>query len=415
MSTTANHSARSHAKLSPSGASRWAVCTSSLDEITRHGDLVTNQDSTYSLEGTKAHEVCDSLLLNDPRKMPVGATDEMLMHGKAYKDYCMSIHAANGGDMRVEAKAPLWYLAEKQDGHVDFMCISKRGLHVVDYKYGQGVFVSAQDNAQMVTYAAAIMFALTAALVKEFSVNDSYPVTLHIYQPRCQSEDGKKFTVWETTWAALRLFAVSKIEVPADIVMDPAKKHLRKYAPSDKTCRFCPAKKLCGARTQWLLDAWPPVRSFIQDPEIETLPPPPSLTDTEIARVIELAPDLRAYLNDLEDYAVERWNTGKPVAGTKMVAGRGSRSWTSVEAAEKLLKQKFAKDEIFDSTIISPAQAEKLVKGKDMSTKWMNLFGSLIKRNPGSPSLVPASNPKPALALPASVFANEDDEFFADL
>ena len=53
-----SHKERAHARLSPSGASRWTVCTPSaiLDE------MYPEQSSPYAEEGTLAHEYAEAAL-----------------------------------------------------------------------------------------------------------------------------------------------------------------------------------------------------------------------------------------------------------------------------------------------------------------------------------------------------------------
>jgi hypothetical protein len=54
---------------------------------------------------------------------------------------------------------------------------------------------------------------------------------------------------------------------------------------------------------------------------------------------------------------------GKPVPNYKLVAKRGTRKWTNEsEAVESLLALGLTNDDIYDSKLVSPAQAEKKLK-----------------------------------------------------
>ena len=46
-----------HAKLSPSGASRWTVCPAAIRLEAELG--IEEEGSVYALEGTLAHELCE--------------------------------------------------------------------------------------------------------------------------------------------------------------------------------------------------------------------------------------------------------------------------------------------------------------------------------------------------------------------
>ena len=94
---------------------------------------------------------------------------------------------------------------------------------------------------------------------------------------------------------------------------------------------------------------------------------------------------------------MRRFNAGKPIDGLKLVAGRGSRSWaySDEEMAEKLKRFGLPKDAIWKTSLISPAQAEKVTwkkrdgTEKQLSDKQLKLMASeYIKKSDGALKVV---------------------------
>ncbi|MGJ0638236.1 DNA polymerase [Xenorhabdus bovienii] len=75
---------------------------------------------------------------------------------------------------------------------------------------------------------------------------------------------------------------------------------------------------------------------------------------------------------------------------------QGNRAWGVEADAEAMLKTfKLKQDQMYTKKIISPPQAEKVLK-KDSPKKWAKLE-SLIIRSNGKPTVAPDSDPRPAL------------------
>ena len=89
---------------------------------------------------------------------------------------------------------------------------------------------------------------------------------------------------------------------------------------------------------------------------------------------------------------------GKDVQGLKVVEGRSARKWASEGDAAKLLKNYLSTDDIYTRKLVSPAQAEAMLKGKETSTKFENKLATLIVRDAGKPKVVPADDKRPAIS-----------------
>lgn len=407
MATTAPHTERAHARLSPSSASRWTVCTASPGFVQANEAQCKFGSSAYADEGTAAHEIAEQYVeFLGKRNMfePVGGTPEMHEHGRAYAEYCLAL--THDENWAVEQEAPLWYEPES-NGHVDFFCWNgwskggvtlergEDGFHVVDYKYGQGVAVSAENNKQLSIYAAAIIFAKQ----KENGVNyiDEIPVHLHIYQPRSQKYgDETAASEWITTWGELKVFVRDVVDQAVDVITNPNREHLRVFAPGEDTCRFCPAKAICMARTEWMLDGCPTLAVMTQ-PEAVLPKDVTTLSDEQLASILAFRIPATNLFDDVVEHAKARTLAGNPIPGWKLVAGNGKRDWADEEKGAQLLKNKFSTDEIYEKKLISVAKAEKLLKGQDLSKKFQSRWNELVVRKEGQPLLVPESDKRQAL------------------
>jgi hypothetical protein len=89
----------------------------------------------------------------------------------------------------------------------------------------------------------------------------------------------------------------------------------------------------------------------------------------------------------------------------KAVTGRaGARKFADPDEAEAVMKSMRLKlDEMYNKKIISPTQAEKLLK--DSPRKWVRLEPLIVKPE-GKPTVVPIGDKRPALSNSV-----EEDEF----
>ena len=161
------HENRAHALLSASSAHRWLVCTPSA----RLEEQFPDTTSDAAKEGTLAHELAELKLrsyfytvdfgkrkLNNAiKKLKTQElwNDEMLNYTDDYLDYVKNIALAFDDlpyaalERRVDFKE--W--VPDGFGTADCILISSNILHVIDFKYGKGVPVSAEQNPQMMLYA----------------------------------------------------------------------------------------------------------------------------------------------------------------------------------------------------------------------------------------------------------------------
>jgi Protein of unknown function (DUF2800) len=382
--------------LNPSSADRWTTCTASPQFIMDNWDKIPpSSDTPYNMAGTTAHEVAAAFLENrlpNPAECPVPVDEEMLVHGWNYHEYVLNLRE-RGSRMIVEQKLPLWYMPSR-NAKVDVAIINKRNLHIVDYKYGEGVVVHPERSLQATIYAQTI-----GATILPFPADD-FPVFVHIYQPRGRAGETGPGHVWETTWGEIAEIAHTISEIASVIQNAPAfNPDPLVFAPSDKACQWCPAKGFCTARQASLADGFEVLDA------LTPLPKPGSaiISMEQVQRILTHKAGMISWLNDVEEWAQDYLKAGGKIPGFKLVLSRGgNRYWSDPKkAAELLLKDTILKrDEVIEEKTVGPAGIEKLLGKGKLSTELTNL----IAKPPGSPVLAPESYKREAIGDAADVF-----------
>lgn len=106
---------------------------------------------------------------------------------------------------------------------------------------------------------------------------------------------------------------------------------------------------------------------------------------------------LRAWLNSVEQEAFHRLMRGKPLQGFKLVQGRTNRAWKDPKKVMKALIQAgLSQEEVSPRTLVSPAQAERLIRARKLQKKWVKIE-TLITRPQGKVSIAPSHDPRQAV------------------
>lgn len=161
------HEERAHALLSASGAHRWLLCTPSAKLEEQFPDT----GSEAAAEGTLAHELAELKVTNyfnpgeiSKRKLTFAIKklkenelwqDEMLTHTDTYLGYIkdVSVKLPSQPSVEIEKHLDLSDYIPGGFGTADFIMLQGEDLYVMDFKYGKGVPVSADENPQMMLYA----------------------------------------------------------------------------------------------------------------------------------------------------------------------------------------------------------------------------------------------------------------------
>lgn len=362
---------KSHAILSASSSHRWLNCNPSA----RLEQEFEDQETEAASEGTAAHALCEHKLrkaLKLRSKKPVSQydCDEMDDYTDGYVQFVLEQLAQaklTCPDPQVLIEQRLDFSCYVPDGFGtgDCLIIASPRLHVIDFKYGLGVLVDAYQNPQMMLYA-------LGALRIFDCLYDITEVSMSIYQPRREN-----VSTWTISVDELMDWAENTLRPKADL----AYKGEGEYSPGS-WCQFCKAAVKCRARAEAKLDL---ARfEFAQ---------PPLLSDAEIEEILGKLDDLTKWANEIMAYAQDAAiNHGKEWAGYKLVESRTNRKYTDEDAVARAAASAGYRD-IYKKTLISITEMEKLM-GKQT---FKEILGGLIVKPIGKPTLVPASDKRPAI------------------
>jgi hypothetical protein len=186
--------------------------------------------------------------------------------------------------------------------------------------------------------------------------------------------------------------------------------------PGDSQCKYCRAKGACSALAGNVMKEIGVMFQPIADQTFEIAQQsadrdPAVMSDDQIRQVMEAAPLMRQLLEAVEKEALRRLEAGQSIPGLKLVNGRGSRTWAlpEEEMAKKLVKMGIPKTAIYETKLVSPAKAEKLVWEKRDGTKvsltprqMSRMEQEYVSKMAGKLTVVPESDSRPAVVKNAA-------------
>jgi hypothetical protein len=234
---------------------------------------------------------------------------------------------------------------------------------VLDWKFGDGVVVDAEENPQLMFYAACAMRTERT----QWAFDDVEEVECIIVQP-------PYIRRWVTT--------VERIERFANDLVIAVRTALSPNAPLalGDHCKWCAAKPICPLMTGQLERA---VKTAVKE-----------LDAHAIADYLAKADLLEEWIKDLRALAFQMAEANQPVPGYKLVAKRSTRQWVNEDEAKIKLLAHLPESEVMESSLISPAQAEKKLKKLKLALP----EDSVVALSSGN-TLVPDSDPRPAVLL----------------
>lgn len=362
-----------HAVFSPSQLYRIIACPASATEATR---APLTQPSSYALRGTMLHGIVADILLAGfqtygSKQFPKLEKEDQNQVLDCV-DFAWSLREkGDPATMKIEQEINLgsWGLPEIW-GTSDFSIVTliRDAIHVTDWKFGSGVQVYAQDNEQLLAYAAGVIG----------YPNNYKNVHIHVVQPPLNHYDewvveGDYMKTWmfDTLTPAI---ALAKGDDP-------------EYNPGEKQCRFCPAGMTCRARYKATLKKAEEV--------FRVYSKMPNVTPEELSYALEKCSEVSTYAKQIAKFAEVELMHGRTFPGWKLVSGRSLRKWKDEDDALNWLlgNSQLEEEQLYKKTPISPAQAEKL----DRLLKKDPTFVQLIDKPAGKPQLVQESDPRPAL------------------
>ena len=361
-----------HALLSASSSHRWLNCPPSARLCEGYDD----KGSNFAAEGSDAHSLCEYKLrkalgmeAKDPTEDLTWYDAEMEESASGYAAFVMELVA----EAKKTCSDPVVLIEQRLDyskyvqsgfGTGDCVLIADGTLHIVDFKYGRGVLVEAEDNPQMKLYA-------LGALEIFDCLYDIDTVSMTIYQPRRANVSTFTLTRQELLdWAEMVLVPTAELAYAGD-----GEYHCGEW------CQFCKAKADCRERARANMEL---ARYEFRQP--------PLLTDEEVEEILGKLDSLMDWASDIKDYALQAAISGKHWSGYKLVEGRANRRYTDENAVVAAVKA--AGYDPYDEPKLLGVTAMTTLLGRK---QFNDILGGLITKPQGKPTLVPESDKRPAM------------------
>jgi hypothetical protein len=314
--------------------------------------------SSYAEEGSRLHD----------------AMHMILSHGGSVEDYpdneklILALDSLN----QIDPNSELEFATEVNVHFNDFLAgvygscdlagrIRNRAI-VLDWKFGDGVAVDAEENEQLMFYAAAGM--RTEELRWVFEGVDE--IELIIVQPPYVKR-------WVTTPGRIKAFERTLYDaVQASFRPNP------KFEAGDH-CRWCAAKPVCPLLTGQLERA---VATKVKAIDVE-----------KVGNALAFAILAEEWAKSVRELAQTMLENNAPIDGWKLVPKRATRQWVNDEAAREALEQMgLDSEELIVTELKSPAQVEKVLKKHKLE-----LPKDLVVAVSTGNTIAPESDPRPAV------------------
>jgi hypothetical protein len=321
--------------------------------------------SVYADKGTLLHTAISEMLLGEDNVIGMtyeGQTlDQDMIDQKLQPALDLLDKLDPDGQMKlaIETRVGFGKFLPGAFGSCDVLGRLGSTAYVIDWKFGEGIAVDAEENEQLMYYAAAAMRTPEVAWVFKGATT----IECVIIQPPVIRR-------WTTTPARIKAFEKDlKRAVKAASLPDA------KLNPGDH-CRWCAAKPTCPAMTG-AVDRALKVKLDAVDDEM-------------LGAYASNAVLLQGWIDSINELVQTKIEKGYKIPGWKLVAKRGTRSWVDQGKATAALTA-LGVDPI-KKELVSPAQAEKLLKAKKQ-----NLPEGLVVSVSSGDTLAAESDPRPAV------------------
>ena len=372
-----------HSLIGGSSAARIMACPGSL---TLYANLKPQDDAgEFAREGSMLHAVMeqglaaglsDELIGTEPGGFGVVYTAEhreakILPAWEAWREY-VDTHVEGLLVFEQEQKVEGRYIHPTAFGTADILGRHGNTLVVGDWKFGDGVRVNVVDNKQMLFYAAC---ALATPGLSDLTEGVEQ-VDLLIVQPMRESDE-----IWDVhnvTVAEVHAFAREYREAVNEGFAGTGKFALGSH------CRFCKVKLSCDLQRGGIAELAHRV------------------SGEDLGELLTRAERAEEFIRDIRAEAHARLEAGQAVNGWKLVAKRATRKWIDAETAAEALQRvgKLDKKDILVTEVISPAQAEKLLKKQGT----LKALDGIVASVSSGTTIAPLDDPRP-MALNKQAFA----------
>ena len=353
-----------------STAKRVMNCPGSVALVQKMPPQPSNK---YADEGTLLHNVIAEIVMSD--KHP-----EEFLHTK-YNDQILTLDLIDNKlvpalaaldvidpnkEMEIEAETRVSFgdLLPDVFGSTDLIGrIGKRAV-VLDWKFGDGVAVEVEENPQLMFYAAAAM----RTEETKWAFDGVEEIEMVIVQP-------PQVKRWVTTPARIAQFEKDLVKAVKLAQQPNAELKIGDH------CRWCAAKPICPQMTGAVDRA---LKTNIDGLDAPT-----------INAYLKNADMLEQWITDLRALALQMLDSGARLPDYKLVAKRAIRQWTDEDKAKvALFAYGLTESEVMETSIISPAKAEKALKKRKQA-----LPDDLVVAISSGNTLASADDPRPEVMI----------------
>jgi len=351
-----------------STAKRVMACPGSVKLVQQ---MPPKPSSKYADEGTLLHDVIADILTTDRRP-------ESYL-GTVYEDITLDLDlfdtklrpALDALD-EIDPDKEMEYAVEQVVGFGTALpgvfgsadLIGRLGNRaiVLDWKFGSGVAVDVEENAQAMFYAAAAMRTPETAWAFEGATEIECIIVQPPYVKR-----------WLTTPARIASFERELVLAVRGAMLPDAP------LASGDHCRWCAAKPVCPLMTGAVDRA---LKNKLH-----------AIDAAQIGVYLKQAELLEAWISGVNELAYQMLDEGLSVPGYKLVPKRSTRKWIDDEVALSALERlSLTTEELVETTVVSPAKAEKLLKKQKLPLP-ADLVVSISTGN----TLATEDDPRPAV------------------
>ena len=370
-----------HAYLSASASHRWLSCPPSAKLCAE----INDEASPYAQQGTDAHELCEYKVLHALGQDVSDPTENLDFFDTEMDDctdeYCSYVleqyekakELCSDPQVLVEQRLDFSKWVPDGFGTGDCLIIADKILKIIDFKYGLGILVEAENNPQMMCYA-------LGALDTYDGIYDIDSIQMTIFQPR--RDNISTFTISKSD---LLDWAENFLKPTAELAYNGE----GEFHAGDH-CQFCKVKATCRKRAEYNMEL---AAYDFQEPAM--------LDEAEIAEILPKIDSLTAWANDVKDYALQQALSGTEYPDFKVVEGKSNRKYTDENTVASIVAD--AGYDPYEKKLLGITAMTSLLGKK----RFNELLAGCIMKPPGKPALVPESDKRPALNTAKDDFSEE--------
>ena len=337
-------------RLRPSASSRWIACPGSVKLCAQ---VPFRPSGEAAQRGTAIHALAETCyqLDTDPMKFIGEVIEGVTLDADDCQmalDYLEEIWHTESITEQLSVERQVMYQSKEYiqvGGTADVVGYSmKTGIvYVTDLKTGKG-YVE-EDSTQLKIYALAYIQGMSRDWIKEIHMTIVQPQS---GEPRTHIMTMAELEEWEVKVLRPAMIATQLDEPPLYM--------------SESACQWCDAKTICPKQKQQfdVVATQTDITSMKKEEIAEVMK---TLTPDQISAILDKAPMVEKFIKAVEEHAMQAMEKdGMVLAGWQLSPKRPTRKWVDGDkAAMKLVDSGLTTSQIFETTLITPAAAEKLL------------------------------------------------------